>query len=227
MVLTALAISARISLKYRERRESYFLGLGAGWFLLTSPWWSESLELLLALAGLENLPEPVSVVVSTALIPAALVAWGYSSRELLGGAAMRRAFYLICIYAAFFQTLLLTAYAVDYTLLAVRPNMGLRPTDLLTAFLVATLLIFTGLGLVFSYKTLRMGTPLSRYRGIFLISAFIAFLVGTSLDASLSWADLPLFVPIAVRSTQAAASALFYLGYFPPKALVERISGNE
>lgn len=227
MVIVALIIGARISLRYKETKQKAFLGLGLGWFLLTSPWWSEVVTLLFQILLGIPVPEMFAIILSTVLIPATLIMWAYASSLLISGKKMKYAFYGICVYALIFQVILFVAYSIDYTLLATRPNVGLRTTDLLAILLILTLLIFISLGLVFSIEAIRIGEPETKYKGYFLVMAFIFFLIGSSLDSILSWAGLPIIVPILVRTIQVLASVLFYLGYFLPKPLLKKLSSTE
>ncbi|TXT61089.1 MAG: membrane protein of unknown function [Promethearchaeota archaeon] len=227
MVIVALVIGARISLKYREAKQRAFLGLGIGWFLLTSPWWSEVVTLIFQEFLGIPVPEGFAVILSTVLIPATLVIWAYASSLLIQGKKMQFAFYGVCIYAVIFQITLFVAYFTDYTLLATRPNVGLRTTDLLAIFLILTLLIFVSLGLIFSIKATRVGTPETKYKGYFLVMAFILFLIGSALDSILSWEGLPIIVPILVRTIQISSSVLFYLGYFLPKPLLKKLTSTD
>jgi hypothetical protein len=218
LVSVAMIIGVKISLRYfdleksKRDKNNYILGIGLGWALLTSPWWLEVLSLMALLSGVV-LPEFIAVVLGTVLLPITLYIWGYSSRKIIHGKLMDYTYYVIIFFAVIFQGILIFSYFYDYTLIATRPNVGLRPTDLLSTLFVITLFFFVGLGLTFSIKTYKMGED-KKVRGIFLILAFLFFLVGTLLDATLSWAGLSFAVPIIVRVIQVSSSLLFYLGYF-------------
>ncbi|MFX1444054.1 MAG: hypothetical protein ACFFHV_11610 [Promethearchaeota archaeon] len=217
-VIISVIIGVKIILKYFEHKTTQLLLVGTTWIGLSTPWWPDSINLILVLTTNSVLSAEANFIIGTSTMPFFLLVWLKAFTNLVYTEKQKIILIIFFIIGIIFEI-------IFFYFLFTQPNLigtfktpfqvvyGLYIEVLLVIFLLVVLIT----GILFGKQSLRSDNPEVKLKGKFLIIAFILFTIGAFLDSIVP----ELF--ILARIVLDISALLFYFGFMLPDWLKERL----
>ncbi|MBD3253753.1 MAG: hypothetical protein GF383_01605 [Candidatus Lokiarchaeota archaeon] len=220
-VVISFIIGTKISLNYFHYKVKQYLTLGLSWIFLSASWWWPTFNFIFLLffnLGLDNF---TYLILANVFIPIAILCWIYSFSTLVYPhfkTQIMIAFSVICIP---YEILLIIFLIINPELVGVEisPNI-IQRTPLTFYFAIFAIVIAFTTGIIFAKKSMNSEDPKIRWKGRFLLIAFIFFTFGAAMD-SFSWENLILV--FIIRLLLILSSINYYLGFFLPDSFADRL----
>lgn len=224
-VVISILIGFQILLKYftaEGDRFLEFIPLGLTYIFLSSAYWGPIFNFLVFVStGGSTLPELLFIILNNAFIPLAVICWifAYSSLQKLSWKKELRIIYLAIslIWETIFFVLIFlnldTLYTFEYTVAGIYYSQAN-----ILALIYPIIGLFTALitGILFGKKGLESEDIIIRWKGIFLILAFVLFvgvaLLGAFLPREIIWL-------VILRIILIFSGFCYYLGLFMPERI--------
>ena len=189
-------------------------------FFTISPWYSSGFGYIFLLITKSTLDYRFYVLLGTIFIPIAILAWLTIYMTVIF--PKKKNFILIsyAIFSIFFYIyLILFLYTVPGAPIESMVGIKRTPIDIEYSgfvFIYLGLMIATAVltGIHFSIISLKSDTIEVKWKGRFLLSAFISFGIGAIADGLLNLSLLFLFI---FRVILLVSASLFYIGFIMPK----------
>ena len=216
-VIIAIIIGIRILLKYFKYKTKVFISVSLTWIFLSASWWWPSFNFLtIGLFGfrLSNLSY---LILANFFIPLAILFWIYSFSSFILQNKSKITVVIFGLISVLYEILLFVLLFTYPDLIGVEitPEIISR-TPLTLGFAIFAIIIAFILGIIFAISSMKSNDPKIRWKGRFLLIAFIFFTLGATLDA-VSWTN-PIIVVI-VRLLLIISSFAYYFGFFLPEKM--------
>ncbi len=216
-VIISIIIGVKILFKYFEYKSSQFLLVGLTWIGLSTPWWPDSINLILILTTNSILSIEANFIIGTSTMPIFLLFWLKAFTDLAYVEKQKLILIIFLIVGIIFEI-------IFYYFLFTQPNLiGTFKTPFqvvygiyIEIFLIIFLLVVLITGILFGKKSLSSENPELKLKGKFLIVAFVLFTIGAFLDSIIP----ELFILARVVLDISALS--FYFGFMLPNWLKEK-----
>lgn len=217
-VIISIIIGVKILIKYFEYKSNQFLLVGLTWIGLSTPWWPDSINLILILTTNSILSIEANFIIGTSTMPFFLLIWLKAFTDLVYKEKQKYILIIFLIIGIIFEI-------IFYYFLFTQPNLiGTFETPFqvvygiyIEIFLVIFLLVIVITGILFGKQSLRSENPEIKLKGKFLIIAFILFTIGAFLDSIVP----ELFIIARIVLDVSALS--FYFGFMLPDWLKEKL----
>jgi hypothetical protein len=217
-VIISIIIGVKILIKYFEYKSNQFLLVGLTWIGLSTPWWPDSINLILVLTTNSILSIEANFIIGTSTMPFFLLIWLKAFTDLVYKEQQKYILIIFLIIGIIFEI-------IFYYFLFTQPNLiGTFETPFqvvygiyIEIFLVIFLLVIGITGILFGKQSLRSENSEIRLKGKFLIIAFILFTIGAFLDSIVP----ELFIIARIVLDVSALS--FYFGFMLPGWLKEKL----
>ena len=217
-VIISIIIGVKILIKYFEYKSNQFLLVGLTWIGLSTPWWPDSINLILVLTTNSILSIEANFIIGTSTMPFFLLIWLKAFTDLVYKEQQKYILIIFLIIGIIFEI-------IFYYFLFTQPNLiGTFETPFqvvygiyIEIFLVIFLLVIGITGILFGKQSLRSENSEIRLKGKFLIIAFILFTIGAFLDSIVP----ELFIIARIVLDVSALS--FYFGFMLPDWLKEKL----
>ncbi|MFX1392071.1 MAG: hypothetical protein ACFFAH_00725 [Promethearchaeota archaeon] len=214
-------IGLLIATKYTKDRNSNYLYIGTAWILICSPWLAMGLTFLSNIIFLQRMPIALQFIIGYFFLPLGFMLWLLALTNFRNKVHQKPILISFSILEAIFIILFLYGLFFAPDLLGVASgNLEIDYGWILRLFLISHLFLFLITGLIFATLSMRLDNPELRYKGIFLIAAFLAYLIGGLL--SIANPEIILILIVA-RIISIFSGVFFYFGFFLPKALKNKI----
>ena len=224
-IILSIIIGIRILLKYKSLKRKELITIGLAWIFLTSAWWGGSASFLSFVIFSERLNPFLFLLLSNVFIPIALICWIYSLAHIFYAEKEKVITILIVIIYTAYDFLILVMLLIDPALVGnIVGDINSMPTTIPLIFLISAIVTALITGLLFSIKSIRVDNPEIKLKGKILLIGFISFSFASILDAIVS--DIA-FILIVIRLILISSAIEYYLGFFLPKALVNRANKNK
>lgn len=221
LVAVSTIVGIRIISRYFEYKEQTLLTVGLTWVFVTSAWWVSAFQFVfIALFNYKFTPY-VYLLIENAFTPFAIVFWIYSFSALMRLKSQKVIVAIYIIICVIFEIVLFTFLSIDTELVGTGIEEGIftsRLTDLFVGFQIFAILSIVITGIIFSRKSLQSEKPEIKWKGVFLLIAFLSIAIGAALEAIFILGPLEL---ILVRALLISGSIEFYFGFFLPKPLAK------
>lgn len=221
LVLVSTIVGLRIISKYFTYKERTLLTVGLAWVFITSAWWVSAFQfVLIALVDYKFTPY-LYLLIENAFTPFAIIFWIYSFCALMKLKSQKIIVSLYVIICAIFEVILFTLLSIDTELVGTGIEEGIfasQLTDFFIAFQIFAILSIVITGIIFSRKSLRSDKPDIKWKGVFLLIAFLSIATGAAFEAIFILGPIEL---ILVRILLISASFEFYFGFFLPKSIAK------
>ena len=203
-----------------EHRSEY-ISLGLTYIFLSSGWWGSGFQFLSILIFSAKLPDPVYLLLGNFFFNMAMITFIHALCKILLPKGTKILTIVTAIIIAPLEVLMIH-FAINepFMMGTVEDTFQASTSDFINDYM----LIPTGLGflmgLYLAIKSMRTKNPRIRYRGVFLFGAFLVFGIAVFTDSRLG-SDLVLI--IAVRSILILSAIFFYMGFFLPKFVENKI----
>ncbi len=217
-VIISIILGVKILIKYFEHKSNQFLLVGLTWIGLSTPWWPDSINLILALTTNTILSIEANFIIGTSAMPFFLLVWLKAFTDLAYKEKQKLILIIFFIIGIIFEI-------IFFYFLFTQPNLiGTFETPFqvvygiyIEIFLVIFLLVVVITGILFGKQSLRSDNPEIKLKGKFLIVAFILFTIGAFLDSIVP----ELFIIARIVLDISALS--FYFGFMLPDWLKEKL----
>ena len=223
LVLVSTIVGLRIISKYFTFKEKTLLTVGLAWVFITSAWWVSAFQfVIIALFDYKFTPY-LYLLIENAFTPFAIVFWIYSFCALMRLKSQKVIVSIYVIICVLFEIILFTFLSIDTELVGTGIEEGIftsRLTDFFIAFQIFAILSIVITGIIVSRKSIRSDKPDIKWKGIFLLIAFLSIAIGAALEAIFLLGPLEL---ILVRALLISGSIEFYFGFFLPKPIAKML----
>ncbi len=201
----------------RTKQFNYIL-TGIAWILMCSPWWASSIQFIIYITMNQTLDEKTYLLLTNVGITWGLLCWIYVFCVFAYPEWKNKLvliyFIIVLVYQVLFLYLLFTNTKLIGTLTGLfNVNFGIIPL----CFMIFGLLSILVTGIIFSRKSMKMDDPNIKWRGRFLLIAFILYTIGAMGDAAIP-VESPLLTVIT-RLILIISGIAFYFGFFLPKKI--------
>ncbi len=215
-VLISVIIGSVIISKYFETKNKDFILVGLTWIGLSTPWWPDSINLILGLFSGDFLSIEANFIIGNIFLPVFVLCWIKASTNFVLKEKQKLLLVMFLIVGVVFEILFF------YLLFTDIDQIGLFSTPFqivygvfIEIFLISFIVIFLIMGLIFSRETLKSDNPEIKLKGKFLMVAFISFAIGAFIDSS-----IPEIFMIA-RIVLITSALEFYVGFMLPNFMKE------
>jgi hypothetical protein len=220
-VIISIIIGLRMISKYFSYKQKELITVGLTWIFLSSAWWGGAFAFLFfALFGIEFSPQ-FYLFIGNFFIPIALITWIYSFSRLAYPKLKNKIFIPYLLVGLGFLIFMIFALIFDYTLIGeLEGPLNSRHSIfslILVVFALTSVLIT---GTLFAKKSLDSKDPKIKWKGRFLLSAFLIFIIGAFLDAIVPAEP---FLLVILKIILVISGILYYLGFFLPEKLGKKL----
>ena len=218
-VAITIIVGLSIIIKYFDTKNINLLYVGLAWILFCSGWYGTSVSFIVSFFnGGEGLPLEAILLINFTPLPIGVISWMIAFTNFIVKEKQKLFLSIIVIISLIFY-ILLTSYVIfDVNLMAIKESaVDTRSNNpFMALFIAIIILIILVSGIAFAIKTIKIGEPETKWKGIFLLIAFPSFAIGGLLDATVPTTPLSLVVFRLLLMTSAIE---FYLGFILPKKL--------
>ena len=221
LVIVSTVVGLRIISKYFTYNEKTLLTVGLTWVFVTSAWWVSAFQfVIIALFNYKFTPY-LYLLIENAFTPFAVIFWIYSFCALMRLKSEKIIVSIYVVICALFEVILFTFLSIDTELVGTGIEEGIftsKLTDFFIGFQIFAILTIVITGIIFSRKSLQSEKPEIKWKGVFLLIAFLSMTIGAALEAVFLLGPLEL---ILVRALLISGSIEFYCGFFLPKSVAK------
>lgn len=157
-------------------------------------------------------------------IPIALFFWIYSVSHILYQNYKTQICFVTFVIGVSYEIYLIVCLSINPSLIGTVERFNSIPNFVALVFQVSTLIVAVITGIIFSLKTMKINKLEVKWRGRFLLIAFLSFFISTLLDAVLL---LNMLTLIIIRLILISSSIEYYFGFFPPDKVLKFLIKNE
>ncbi|TXT66269.1 MAG: conserved membrane protein of unknown function [Promethearchaeota archaeon] len=221
IIIVSVIIGIRILYTYYKYKDKINITVGLTYFFLLSPYWGGAISFIGVLIANYALDIPVYLFLSSAFLPIALVSWIYSVATLIYKKYKKMMVIIYIAISIIFEILLIVFLLTDYTIIGEKTTeINIISNDFLLIFQIITIVSMEATGIHFSIISIKSADPKVNLKGKFLLAAWLLILVSVLLDAVLTTDALLMLV---IRILLVSGVVFYYLGFFLPEAVSERI----
>jgi len=220
-VIVNIIIGLIIVLKYPKLGDKTFIFIGIGIMTLSEQLMPSSASFIWNLMFGEGLSLETYIIIGNVFIPIGILCWLKGFTDLIYPKKQKLILIIYLIIGIIFEIILFTLLIVDPTLIGVFSAEDIvhmnneYKTFLLgyLLFMVATALIT---GIIFAKKSLKSEDRVIKFKGKFILIAFLTWSIGSLFDAAL---PLNLIILPIIRLLLVSSSLLLYLGFIMPQKI--------
>ena len=214
-------IGLLFAIRYKKNKNPNYLYIGAAWIIICSPWLGMGLTFLSHIIFGQRMLLTLQFIIGYFFLPLGFMLWLLALTNFRNKVAQKPILISFSIIEAIFIILFLYGLIFAPDLLGVASgNLEIDYGWILRLFIIIHLILFLITGLIFAILSMRLDNPEMRYKGIFLIVAFLGYLIGGLL--SIANPEIILILIVA-RIISIISGVFFYFGFFLPKFLRDRI----
>ncbi|TFG00320.1 MAG: hypothetical protein EU541_02535 [Promethearchaeota archaeon] len=219
-VLIAIIVGVRILMKAIELKRKSLIGVGFTYIFVCSSWWGSVVQFIYYSIFPNLMPNVIYLFLSNVFVPLTLIFWMYAFVVTITPFKKKIILLLTIIFVIVWEVTLLTLFFTNNITL-IGGISELNPLDLafgpvVRYFIIIGILTFLITGGYFSYRSIKLGEPEIKWKGIFLLMAWLSFTLGALLDALIYLNEITL---ILIRLLLISSAIEYYLGFFLPKEL--------
>ena len=214
-------IGLLIAIKYTKDKNPNYIYIGIAWICISSPWLGMGLTFLSHIIFLQRMPITLQFIIGYFFLPLGFMLWLLAITNFRNQVHQKPILISFSIIEASFIILFIYGFIfVPESLGVASGNLEIDYGWILLLFIIIHLILFLITGLIFATLTMRLNNPEMRYKGIFLIAAFLGYLIGGLL--SIANPDIILILIVA-RIISIFSGVMFYFGFFLPKVLKNKL----
>ena len=225
LVIISIIIGIKILIKYFSTKRIEHVTLGLAWIFLSSAWWGSTFTFLSIIFFARTLDNFTFFLIGNLFIPIALMAWIYSLSHIIYPELEKKIVMLFLVICVPYEITLIIFLLIDPNIIGTKVGtFNSIPNFFVMIFDIFALLTTIITGILFSRLSLKVDDPEIKWRGRFLLIAFISFSIGAGLDALLPLTEIPLII---VRLILISSAIEYYLGWFLPDPIANWLIKEE
>ena len=219
-VVIAIIVGTMILMKARELERNSLIGVGFTYIFVSSAWWGSVAQFIYYSLFPTLMPTEVYLFLSNVFVPVTLVFWMYGFVVAIAPFKKKILLLLTSVFIIIWEIVLFTLFFTDNMVL-IGGISETNPLDLafggiIRYFIIIGVLTFLVTGGYFSYRSMKLDDPEIKWKGLFLLIAWISFALGALLDAMIYLTEITL---ILTRLLLISSALEYYLGFFLPEKL--------
>ncbi|TXT65966.1 MAG: conserved membrane protein of unknown function [Promethearchaeota archaeon] len=216
-VIMSLIIGIKIILKYFEYKQKVHIAVGLAWIFLSSSWWHAAFNFISLWFFNAPINNYVAIFMVNGFISPAVLCWMYSVTTLLYERLKREIMIPSLIIFGLYEIIFLILLFVNPNLVGiVRPTYIVDRTLFTLTFTILAIIIALIMGFLLSFEALGSSDVKIKWKGRFLLIAFILFTLGAILD-SFSWTEFSII--FLIRTLLIISVVSYYFGFFLPESI--------
>ncbi|TFG01204.1 MAG: hypothetical protein EU542_07395 [Promethearchaeota archaeon] len=196
-------------------RELFTIGLT--WIFISSPWWGNTFTFMgILLFNMEpNLL--LFIILNNIFIPVAMITWIYSFSKMVYPNLVKKLMGIYSTICILYEIFLIYLLFIDPSLIATQVGtLYIKVTGYVLVYYIFAIVTWIITGILFTLKALESDDKRIRWKGKFLLIAFIVFSIGAFLGTILVLDPITLVI---VKIILILSGFFYYLGFFLPKKL--------
>ena len=202
--------------KYKEYKSEAILFAGLAWTFIVGPWLNSGFNFLSVLIIGISITDDLYFLIAYLWIPIAFFFW-IAFFTLFRLKAKRKMIIIVSLIQAIIYEIIFV-YFILTDLSVIGQRVGIFNVDLNLSFVIYVLILLTIsliTGLRFGFDSIKSKDAEIRFKGYFIIVAWVSFFIGAILDAGI--VPLNPMILILVRIILISSAAEFYCGFFLPR----------
>jgi len=202
---------------YVETRKKEYILVGLTILIFSTPWWPSVISLILALLTNKGLTPELYFFIGNFFTPFGIICWIIAFTDLMYKKYQKIIIPVYIIIGLSFEILLIYYIIEDPSVIGELNgivDVQYKSFVLIYLLILAVTLIITGI--LFAKETMKSDDPEVRWRGLFLLIAFILFNISAVLDAGIATNAIYLII---IRILLISSMFLFYSSFNMPKFL--------
>ncbi len=222
-VCFAIFIGIRIIIKAIKLKRKELVTVGMSYVLLSSAWWGIAVQFISFGFFSQWLSVEAYIFIANFFIPIAIVCWMYSFTIMVNPKLTKKFLAVFIPYSVIWELIIIVFCFVDVSVLGSidASNFDSSHGPIFKYIVVVSTLSFVISGIYFSLKSMSLNDPEIKWKGRFLLFAWIAFGLGAALDSFLQ--DPAEGIIVVIRVILIASAYLYDLGFFLPKFIKKRV----
>ena len=224
-VIISLIVGVKISLKYFSLRAKELILVGIAWICLSSPWWSAPFSFLTYVFFGVVWEIHVFFIIGNIFIPVALISWIYAFAKMAYDKVKTKLLIIYSIICTAFLIFFLLFMVIDVNLIGeFDGTFDARYVSFTRIFQAFAILSALLTGVLFALKSFKSGDATIRWKGRFLLIAFISFSAAAILDSGFA---LGIIGVIIIRLLLISSAIEYYLGFLLPDRIAKWLIRND
>ncbi|MBD3197182.1 MAG: hypothetical protein GF317_19160 [Candidatus Lokiarchaeota archaeon] len=224
-VIISLLIGLKLLFKYFKYSQKTFITVALTWIFLTISWWWPSFNFISLLFFGVNLNTFSYLILANAFIAPALVSWLYSFTSIAYKEIKKKVMSISLVIFVPYEAIFFILLFIEPSLIGVErsPNVVSRSAITLTVAIIGILIALIT-GFLMSRDALKSSDMKIKWKGRFLLAAFVLFTISAALD-SISWTSIAIIAIIRILLIVSAFA--YYLGFFLPDRIADLLIKDE
>ncbi len=224
-VIISLTVGVKISLKYFSLRAKELILVGIAWICLSSPWWSAPFSFLTYAFFGVVWEIHVFFIIGNIFIPVALISWIYAFAKMAYDKVKTKLLIIYSIICTAFLIFFLIFMVIDVNLIGeFDGTFDARYVSFTRIFQAFAILSALLTGVLFALKSFKSDDATIRWKGRFLLIAFISFSAAAILDSGFA---LGIIGVIIIRLLLISSAIEYYLGFLLPDRIAKWLIRND
>ena len=219
-VIISLIIGFTILSKYYSKKEKTLITVGFTWIFICSPWWPRSIDFLLRIFLNNYLPELIYLFLGIAFIPVSLMCWIYSFSTLVYPNYKSKLVPIFLIIFVVYEFFLITFLLTNPRLVGFVDGFYAEFAPFTISFQFFSVFTFLITGILFTKQSLKSEEQRIRWKGRFLMIAFISFTISALYESAAPLTPLSLSL---IRILLISSAIEYYLGFFLPEVIAKKL----
>jgi len=217
--IIAIIVGLRIMYKAFSLKRNELILVGLCWILVSSAWWGSCISFLLYILFGFTLNAFWYFFIDFVFIPGALVCWIYSFCHILYPKLKKKLLGMYIPICIIWEVALIYFLCTDIEIIGtVGGKFNTQHNLLSIIFILFAILTVLITGSIFSIKSIQSDDPVIKWKGIFLLYAFLAFTLGAFIDAVLPVTAITI---VLARLILISSAIGYYLGFFLPESFAK------
>ena len=222
VVIVGAIIGIRIILKYRKVKNKTLLYWGVSWCGFYQPWWGAAISFISAIFTQQTIPDQLYMFLGTFFIPIFVISWWYGLTELFLKDLRKKIVIIYLLIHLSFNVYVIIALMINPTDVGEIVSFDVQYESVTMIYLLFINFTMVITGLLFARDTRKSTMKEPRVKSLFMIAAFLSYLIGGLADATIiaSTSDVALII---FRLILMSGAILFYIGLFLPTFVKKRL----
>ncbi|MBY8981964.1 MAG: hypothetical protein KGD57_03385 [Candidatus Lokiarchaeota archaeon] len=224
-VIFATIIGIMIIIKTRKKE---YITVGLFWILLCGGWWASSIQFITIISVDYRLTDSIYLMLTMLAIPWGVICWLISFGNFVYPEKKKKIVYINLVIIIIYQSLFLIFAFIKTDWVGTRDagtyfNTKFSPFSLIFIIYGMSLILITGI--IFSWKSMKMDDPKIKWKGRFLLIAFVLYSGGAIVDSAINLSDPTIgsIITVLVRIVLVTSAILFYFAFFLPESIANRL----
>lgn len=218
-MVVSLLIGFKILSKYFSIKRVELVTVALTWIFLSTAWWGAGISFITYVFYGFTLDLFWYLFVDNIFLPFALLLWIYSFCQLAYPALKKKMMAIYTVICIPYEIFLIIFLLIDPNIVGIKEGI-FNSSNKLYVIIFQVFAISTALvtGYLFSKKSFESDDPKTRWKGRFILIAFISFTIAALFDVGIPVTPATLVI---ARLILISSSFLFYLGFFLPESIAK------